>query len=156
MFFLMGDLASIKNYELVVTSSIVLLLSALLAVFGRDLDALSLGEEKAHYLGMNVKGSRKIIFIISSLIVAGCVSASGIIGFVGLMAPHFVRKFGIVKHRLLIPLSGITGAIILIISDAVARTAAKPVEMPVGVITGIFGAVFFIILYFRGKEWKMF
>ena len=156
VFFLMGDLTTVRRYELVTTLGVVLVFSVVLMIFGRDLDALSLGEEKAHYLGLNVANSRKLVFIAGSLIVASCVSAGGIIGFVGLMAPHFVRKFGIVNHRILMPLSGISGAILLIVSDAVARTIARPVEIPVGVITGIFGAVFFMIFFFRGKEWKLF
>jgi iron complex transport system permease protein len=156
IFFLMGDLTATMGYELAITTVIVALMSVLMVVFGRDLDALSLGEEKAHYLGIDVKNSQKTVFIISSLIVAACVSVSGIIGFVGLMAPHFIRRLGVVRHRILIPLSGIAGAVLLVISDAVARTVAKPVELPVGVITGIFGAIFFIIFYFRGSEWKMF
>ena len=109
-----------------------------------DLNALSLGEEEALHLGINVERTKKILFILTSLLTGLCVSLAGAIGFVGLVVPHFLRLIVGSDHRILLVSSFLAGAVFLILSDTLARTVALPIELPVGVVTGIVGGVLFI------------
>ena len=119
-------------------------------LFSRDLNVLSLGEEEALHLGVNIERTKRILFILGSLIAGVAVSVSGIIGFVGLLIPHFMRLFVGSDHRILLPTSCLAGGIFLIASDTLARTIISPLELPVGVITGILGGSLFI--YFLTKR----
>jgi iron complex transport system permease protein len=116
-----------------------------------DLNALSLGEEEALHLGINVERTKKMLFILTSLITGFCVSLAGVIGFVGLVVPHFLRLIVGPDHRILLVTSFLSGAVFLILSDTVARTVALPIELPVGVVTGIVGGVLFIYALMRNQ-----
>ena len=109
-----------------------------------DLNALSLGEDEALHLGINVERTKKMLFILMSLVTGLCVSLAGAIGFVGLVVPHFLRLIVGPDHRILLVSSFLAGAVFLILSDTLARTVALPMELPVGVVTGIVGGVLFI------------
>ncbi len=114
--------------------------------FAFHLNAFSLGEEGAAYLGINVERDKILILALGSLLTAAAVSISGLVGFVGLVVPHAVRlKLG-PDHRLLLSASALVGATFLVIADLLARILLAPVEIPVGVITAIIGAPFFIYL----------
>ena len=117
--------------------------------FCHDLNALLLGEEGARSLGINVERSKKLLFIIASVLTGISVSFCGIIGFVGLIVPHILRNVIGVDHRILLMSSFLTGALFLVICDTLSRTIISPLELPVGVITGIIGGVFFISLAAR-------
>jgi len=108
------------------------------------LNALALGEEEARHLGIDTEATKRLLFLIASLITGCCVSVTGIIGFVGLAVPHFVRMLTGQDHRILLICSFLGGAIFLIASDTVARTIISPIELPVGVVTGIIGGIIFI------------
>jgi len=109
-----------------------------------DLNALSLGEEEATHLGFNVERSKKILFIIASILTGLSVSVAGIIMFVGLIIPHFIKMTIGTDHRILLISSFLAGASFLIVCDVIARTVIMPLELPVGVITGIIGGIVFI------------
>jgi len=109
-----------------------------------DLNALSLGEEEALHLGINIEKTKRILLIIASLLTGFSVSVAGIIGFVGLVVPHFVRMFVGPDHRILLVSSFIFGAGFLIFCDTISRTIVAPIELPVGVITGILGGSLFV------------
>lgn len=128
-----------------------LLALALIATVSRPLDLLNGGETAAASLGVNVNRVRIAVIIAGSLATSAAVCAGGTIGFVGLIAPHVVRKIFGAKSRTLIPLSMITGAALLLISDTVARTVVAPAELPVGTITALIGAPFFISLIFSKR-----
>jgi len=113
-------------------------------LFSVDLNAFSLGEEEAFHLGVPVERLKKILFLLASFITGCCVSVTGIIGFVGLVIPHLMRLLVGGDHRILIPTSYLAGAIFLILCDTLARVAMAPVELPVGVITGLVGGALFI------------
>lgn len=113
-------------------------------VFCFDLNALSLGEEEALHLGINVERTKKLLFIIASLLTGFSVSIAGIIGFVGLVVPHFMRMFIGRDHRILLISAFLCGAIFLVFCDTLARILISPLELPVGVITGILGGLLFI------------
>ena len=96
--------------------------------------------------------TRRNIIVVASLLVAAAVSVSGIIGFVGLIIPHSIRMISGSDNRKLMPYAFIIGAIFLVLCDTVARTAASPVEIPVGVITSVLGAPYFILLVLSKKR----
>ncbi|MDI6732860.1 MAG: iron ABC transporter permease [Planctomycetota bacterium] len=150
MFFLMGNLSSINYYLLKIISLPILIGVVILTLFSRDIDALSLGDEKAIHLGVSAKRVRQLLFIVTSLITGCCVSAAGMVGFVGLMIPHIMRSIVGPKQGFLIISSVLSGGVFLIVCDTFARTIIAPAELPVGVITGIIGGVFFIGILLRG------
>jgi len=120
--------------------------------FAFRLNALSLGEEGAAYVGVNVERDKIIILGLGSLLTAAAVSISGLIGFVGLVVPHAVRlSFG-PDHRFLLPAAALGGGAFVIIADLLARTVIAPTEIPVGVITAIIGAPFFLYLLRRTRK----
>jgi len=116
------------------------------------LNALTLGEEGAAYLGVEVERDKILILALGSLLTAAAVSISGLIGFVGLVVPHAVRlSFG-PDHRFLLPAAALGGGAFVIIADLLARTLMAPIEIPVGVITAIIGAPFFLYLLRRTRK----
>lgn len=153
LFTLIGNL-EIQSYStiLVVALCVVVGFIALIFVSGR-LNIISLGEETAESLGLNINRTRGIIFFISSLMVAAVVSVSGLIGFVGLFIPHIARRLFGNDHRLIVPASGLIGAAFLIIADTISRTimmgAKYQTQLPVGAITALIGAPFFVWLLRR-------
>jgi len=149
MFWLMGDLSVATAREIAFTG--VFLVSGFLAVYtcARPLNLIVTGEETAMQLGVNVGRTKIILFVIASLVTAAAISVSGIIGFVGLMIPHIVRLLFGSDHRLLLPASVLFGAAFLVAADSVARTVMAPAELPVGVITALCGAPYFVYLLKR-------
>ncbi|MFZ5450198.1 MAG: FecCD family ABC transporter permease [Thermodesulfobacteriota bacterium] len=120
---------------------------AVAAVYHRELDILALGEEQSHHLGVAVSKVRLKLLVGASLLTAGAVSVSGVIGFVGLVVPHLVRVLAGPSHGRLLALSALTGALILIWSDVLARVLlASGQELPVGVVTALLGGPFFFYL----------
>jgi iron complex transport system permease protein len=115
----------------------------------RDLNALMLGEEEAVSLGVRVEPFKRTMFLLSSLMTGAAVSVSGLIGFVGLVAPHAARLLVGSDHRVLIPASALAGASLLMAADAVARLLVAPAELPVGVVTALIGGPFFLFLLLR-------
>jgi iron complex transport system permease protein len=112
-----------------------------------------LGDEVASSVGLPIKLYRIIIILTAAVLAGSAVGVAGTIGFVGLIAPHAARMFIGGDHRYLVPLSAIFGAILLVLSDTVARTVFQPVELSVGIITSVLGAPFFLLLLYRkGKE----
>jgi iron complex transport system permease protein len=146
IFWLMGNLEYISSRALAVIFSLLLGGSIVLFSLARDLNIMSLGEETASELGVEVERVKKIAFIFASLIVGAVVSMSGLIGFVGLVVPHIVRMIWGPDHRFLLPASALVGAMLLVLADTVARTVMAPAEIPVGVVTAMGGAPFFIYL----------
>ncbi len=155
IFWLMGNLSSIQPALLKVIAFIIPGGILIFLLFGREIDLLTLGEERAAHLGMEAEGVKKMLFLVASLITGAAVAATGIIGFVGLIVPHFLRRFTGPNHRLLIPAAALGGAIFLALSDTLARTIVAPLELPVGVITGILGGFFFLSFLLRAKKWDI-
>jgi iron complex transport system permease protein len=124
----------------------------LLCSFSKALNALSFGEEPAFHMGVPVEKAKRTLLWVSSLITAGGVAFTGPVGFVGLIVPHAVRLVAGPDHRWLLPLSGLLGGNALLLADLIARMIAPPREIPVGVITALFGAPFFLYLLFRTRR----
>lgn len=144
IFWIMGSLEE-PNSLLIQIAILISILGLIVSyLFYLDLNCLSLGEEGAIYLGVNVERTKRVLFILASLLTGCSVSIAGIIGFVGLVVPHFVRMFVGSDHRILLVASFLTGGAFLIFCDTLARTIIAPLELPVGVITGILGGSLFI------------
>lgn len=142
----LGSFSAATWGKIAFLSIFIVICSAVIIAFSRELDILTLGADSATSLGVPVKHVKKLIIVVSSLIVAACVSVSGIVGFIGLIIPHCVRLLFGPSHKKLLPYSMAVGAIFTIICDTIARTIAAPSEIPVGVITAVFGAPYFIFL----------
>lgn len=156
IFWLMGSLAGYHSHLIPLSLAIIIFMLVIL-FFYRDLDLMSLGDDQAKSLGVNTDFVRVVLFTITSLITSISVSLTGTIGFVGLIVPHSMRLIFGPKHKILVPSSILVGASFLPISDCIARTIPSLVfqtgmEIPVGVITSLFGAPFFIFLLIRGKK----
>jgi iron complex transport system permease protein len=132
---------------------IPLLLAMLYFLYYRhDVDALLLGDEEAHSLGIPVGALKRQLLLVVSLIAAFSVAFTGMIGFVGLIVPHAVRLCIGNKHDRLLPLAAYAGGMFLLFADTLARTLLAPVEIPIGVITAFFGAPFFLFLAVTGGK----
>ncbi len=144
VFWIMGSLEEPKWSLIILGLAVSLLSLGVSYLFSVRLNALSLGEEEARHLGIDTETTKRWLFIIASLVTGCCVSITGIIGFVGLVVPHFVRMFLGQDHRILLAGSFLCGAIFLIACDTIARTIILPLELPVGVVTGILGGTLFV------------
>ena len=122
-----------------------------LFAFARDLNIFSMGEETARHLGIETENLKIIILAISSLITAAAVAVSGIIGFVGLVVPHICRKIFGPDHRILIPTSALAGASLTVFADLASRAILPPSGLPVGIVTAMLGAPFFLYLLKTSK-----
>ncbi len=152
IFWTFGDLGRVSWNEIIILA-VVIGCSLIYFMFRRwDYNALDGGEETAKSLGVHVERVRLEGMVISSLITAVSVSFLGMIGFIGLIAPHIMRRLIGNDHRFLIPASALMGAVILLFSDTVARTLISPVVLPVGAITSFFGAPLFLYLLIRGDK----
>jgi iron complex transport system permease protein len=116
------------------------------------LDVLALGDEEASSLGVRPGLVRLVVLGAASLATAAAVSASGLIGFVGIVVPHMIRLLFGASYRVVVPLSLAGGAIFLILADIVARTALAPAELPIGVVTAFTGAPFFVLVLRRRQS----
>lgn len=151
VFWMMGSLDE-PNITLIHLTLIVSVLGLLLSyLFVQPLNALRLGETKARHLGINTEITIRILFVIASLMTGMCVAVAGVIGFVGLIIPHLMRLVVGSDYRVLLLSSFIGGGAFLIFSDLVARTIISPMELPIGVITGIIGGTVFVVVLSRSK-----
>lgn len=151
VYWMMGSFSAANWQKIIIITPVLLISIILLISFSRELNLLSIGDDSAKALGINVERVKKILLIITAVIIATCVSTTGIIGFVGLIIPHAVRIITGSNNRYVLPLSAIVGAIFLLICDTIARTIMIA-ELPVGAITSLFGAPFFIYLLVKRKR----
>ncbi|MFH1868724.1 MAG: iron ABC transporter permease [Candidatus Omnitrophota bacterium] len=152
VWWLLGSLQVYDLKLLLVVGSIVVIGIASVFFLAQDLNAISLGEEEATHLGVNIEAIKKILFFICSLIIGSLVSITGIIGFVGLIIPHMLRLVVGPNHKVLIPATCFGAAAFLVLCDTFSRSLMPPIEIPIGVITSLVGAPVFIILLKRKKR----
>jgi iron complex transport system permease protein len=148
-FWMMGSLAAADWPAVLLLAAYLAPAIAVLLLMARPLNLLAVGEETALYLGARVERVKLASFLIASLLVAAAVAVSGVIGFVGLVVPHAIRLVWGSDHQLLLPASLLAGGGFLLAADTLARTAAAPAELPVGVITALVGVPLFIVLLTR-------
>ncbi len=150
-FWLLGSVARGDWTTVAVAGPLVLVCLALLLREARTLDLLSLGEVEAGHLGVDVPRLQRRLIALVALVVGACVAVSGIIGFIGLVVPHLLRLAVGPDHARLLPGCALFGAALLIVADTVARGAAEPAELPVGILTALIGAPFFLWLLLRHR-----
>lgn len=147
IFWLMGDFSFVEQ------PGSILLVAAIGVVGGmllaRTLDVLGTGDKQAALLGLEVKRTRVLVYALGSLLTAVAVTTAGVVGFVGLIVPHFVRLAGGNSHRTVIPASALAGGTLLVVADTLARTVLAPQQLPVGAITAAVGVPAFLVLLRR-------
>ncbi len=150
VYWMIGGFASVSWSGPLVLAGYLVPSVFVLLVLSRPLNLMAVGEETALYLGTRAERVKLTAYLVTSLLVAASVAVSGVIGFVGLVVPHAVRLvWGSSDHRLVLPASLLAGAWFLLVADSVARTAAAPAELPVGVITALVGVPVFVVLLSR-------
>ncbi|MFD2940253.1 FecCD family ABC transporter permease [Flavobacterium notoginsengisoli] len=151
-FWMLGSLGG-ANWDMIIgITPFILIPLFLLPLYGKGLNLFAIGEHQAEQIGMNPQKIKNRVVILSTLAVGACVSVTGIIGFVGLLVPHIVRMIGGADHRLVLPASALLGALVLTVSDLLARILAAPVELPIGVITALLGAPVFLYILYKDKK----
>jgi iron complex transport system permease protein len=148
----MGSFNAANWTKVALTAPVILSGGIVILFFARDLNLMVLGDDTARGLGVPVRFSRIIFLLTSTIITASAVSVSGIIGFVGLIIPHIIRIITGPDHRTLIPNSMLAGGIFLLLSDTLARTVLSPTEIPVGIITSLAGAPYFLLLLYQRRK----
>ena len=151
-YWLLGSLSGTTWPRLLSVLPFMILGNIILFFSARPLDLLLQGDDEAQSLGLNPLKVRFILALAATLPVAAAVSVSGIIGFAGLIAPHAARFFTGPAHRRLLPASALAGALIVLVADNLGRTLIPPVELPLGIITSLGGAPFFLFLLTRMKK----
>ena len=151
LFWLAGGLGSSTWSDVRISLPIIVLGVGVAVVFSRDLNLMMVSEEEARALGVRVGLTRNTLLLIASLITGTAVAFSGAIAFVGLIAPHTLRLIVGADHRVLVPLSALGGGVFMLCADTLARTVISPVEIPVGVVTALVGAPFFVLLLARNR-----
>ena len=151
-FWTMGSMAS-ASYASALTLLIALIVcGGVILLHARELNAFALGETRALHLGVDVRRVKLTVMIAVCALIGVCVSIGGGIGFVGLVTPHMARMLVGANHRRLLPASLFGGAVFLLLADLLARTLLSPVELPVGVVTSLIGAVAFVVIFFRSRR----
>lgn len=151
-FWTMGSLAGTGFAHTRWLFAALLVCGGVMLRFARELNAFAIGEENARHIGVNVKGVKLSLLISISVLIGICVSVSGTIGFVGLVMPHIARMVVGANHQRLLPASLFGGAVFLLLADLVARTLLSPIELPIGAVTSLVGAVVFVILFYRTRK----
>jgi len=151
-FWLLGGLGA-RSWESMETAGPLIAAGVVVALFQvGDLNLMTMGEERAAQLGAEVERFKRVALAAGALLAAAAVSVSGVIGFVGLMTPHLLRQVVGADHRRLLPAVLLAGPTFLVLADLAARTAIRPEELPVGAVTAILGAPFFLYLLRRGRR----
>lgn len=151
VYWTMGSLAGNSLRTVLFCLAVVLAGYAVLFLHRREMNLLLLGDDTAKSMGVHTERVKRVLLVTASLMTAVLVSFTGVIGFVGLMIPHVARLLTGSDHRTLLPLSALWGAVFLCVSDTLARTLVSPLEIPIGVITALFGAPFFLWLLTRSE-----
>lgn len=152
VFWMMGGLTSASWSHVASVAPLFVVGIAVPMFFTRELNLMLLGDERAGELGVSVERFKRLVLASASLLVAGAVAVSGLIGFVGLMTPHMARLVLGPDHRRLLPASVLAGAVVMVLADLIARTVLAPVEIPVGIVTAAVGGPFFVWLLVRREK----
>ena len=151
MFWMLGSVVGAQWDRLLLPALVVLAAFLVLMLMSNPLDAMAAGPDTAAALGVNVEQLRQILFFIQAFLVGAMVAVAGGIGFVGLVIPHLARIMVGSLHRRLLPIAMVLGAVFMVWVDVIARIAAPPQEIPLGVVTGVLGAPLFLLLMGRGR-----
>lgn len=151
-YFSIGGLSGVSFEQLIVPSILIVIASIVSILISHKLEVLTLGDDVAGSLGINVKALRIGALILASILAASVVSFAGLLGFVGLIVPHITRKIVGNKPKLVICFSMLIGSILVVLADLFGRVIFAPTEIPVGIVMSVIGAPFFLILLLRGNR----
>ena len=154
-FWTMGSLAGSSYANALVLLVTLVAGGGVILCLARELNAFAVGEDNARSIGVNVRRVRLLVLICVSLLTGVCVSIGGSIAFVGLVTPHIVRIITGPNHKKLLPASLFGGATFLMLCDLVARILLNTLQLPIGVVTSIIGAVLFIVIFYRGRRGRV-
>jgi iron complex transport system permease protein len=144
LWWMMGSVSESTWPQVGVLAIYVLAGGALLVAVGPQMDVLSLGEDAAAALGLDVDAAIRRVFLIAALVAAATVAAAGLVGFVGLVVPHLMRAAGLRRHRGLLVGSALAGATLVVLADLLGRSIRPPAELPLGAVTALIGVPFFL------------
>jgi iron complex transport system permease protein len=151
-FWMLGSLSGATWPKIAAIIPFLVLFLISTGLVSRGLDLLALGETEAFHMGVAVERLKRLLIVLVAAAAGAAVSVSGVIGFVGIIIPHLLRLLIGPGHRLLLPASACAGAILLLTADGFARTIAAPAELPIGIVTAIIGAPFFLFLLLRQRS----
>jgi iron complex transport system permease protein len=151
-FWTLGSLGGASWTNLAILAPFVVLPMIVLFSQANALNAFALGEQSAYFLGINTRRTKLLVFLSSTAMVGASVSFAGAIGFVGLVIPHILRAIIGPDHRYLLPVSAIAGALLLCVSDIISRTIMIPTEVPIGIITALFGTPVLLVIILKQKR----
>ena len=151
-FWTMGSLSGTGFAHARVLAAALLVCGAVVLAHARELNAMAIGEDDARHVGVNVRRVKLTLMIAVSVLIGVCVSVGGTIGFVGLVVPHMARMIIGPNHGRLLPASMLAGAIFLLLCDLIARTLLRPIELSIGVVTSLVGAVAFVLIFYRTRR----
>lgn len=156
LLWLLGSFSSLDRFYVYVVSSLIIVFIFITIIYSHKLDIIILGKEKSLSLGVDEQKVKNILLFISVIISALCVSLVGVISFVGVIIPNFVKMFIKLNHKYWVLYSAFIGGIFVSFCDTLAKNLFSPIEVPISVFTGLLGSVFFVFYLFRSKEvlWK--
>lgn len=151
-FWTLGSLQNSSYLNAGILAVVSLVCGGIVMLHARELNAFAVGEDNARHVGVDVKRTKLIILITVSVLIGVCVSIGGTISFVGLVTPHMVRMIVGPNHKRLLPACAFGGAVFLLLADLVARILLNPLELPIGVVTSLVGAVMFIFIFYQTRK----
>ena len=151
-FWTLGSFSGVNYGQAKLLALALALCGGVILRYSHELNAFAVGEDNARHVGVNVKRVKLVILITVSALIGVCVSISGTVSFVGLVMPHIARMLVGPNHKRLLPASLFAGAIFLLLADLAARTLFSPIELSIGVVTSLVGAVAFVIIFYRTRK----
>ncbi len=151
-FWTLGSFSGVNYDQAKLLALALALCGGVIMRYSHELNAFAVGEDNARHVGVNVKRVKLVILITVSALIGVCVSISGTVSFVGLVMPHIARMLVGPNHKRLLPASLFAGAIFLLLADLAARTLFSPIELSIGVVTSLVGAVAFVIIFYRTRK----
>ncbi len=151
-FWTMGSLQNASYQNALVLAVALVVCGGILIGHATELNAFAVGEDNARHVGVDVRKTKLTVLITVSILIGVCVSIGGTISFVGLVTPHMVRMIAGPNHKRLLPATAFGGAIFLLLADLVARVLLRPLELPIGVVTSLVGALVFIFIFYQTRK----
>ncbi len=153
-FWMMGSFSARNWSHVLIIIPVSLIVTFIIMLFSRELDIMTFGDDQAMSIGVNTRRKKILLIMLTALLTGVSVAFTGTIGFIDLVAPHAVRRIFGARHKAVIPMSFLFGGAFMSVMDLIARTLLSPREIPVGAVTALLGAPFFIILFFKKRDTK--
>ena len=151
-FWMMGSFSSRNWTHVLIIAPVCLVITILIWLNAREMDLMTFGDEQAMSIGVNTRSKKTLLIIMTAMLTGVSVAFSGTIGFIDLVAPHVVRRIFGSKHKAVIPMSFLIGGAFMSVADLIARTIISPREIPVGAVTALIGAPFFVLIFFTKRK----